>query len=72
MNKDREKRLPQLYYIKMKISYDLDLPWQRNDAITLDYFRKKYPEFANNWLVSQIAVRAETVNVMAHLVVCNS
>ena len=23
MNKDREKRLPQLYYIKMKISYDL-------------------------------------------------
>ena len=24
MSKDREKRLPQLYYIKMKISYDLD------------------------------------------------
>ena len=23
MCKDREKRLPQLYYIKMKISYDL-------------------------------------------------
>ena len=23
MNKDIEKRLPQLYYIKMKISYDL-------------------------------------------------
>ena len=23
MSKDREKRLPQLYYIKMKISYDL-------------------------------------------------
>ena len=22
---------------------------------TLDYFRKKYPEYANNWLVSQIA-----------------
>ena len=34
-----EKKLPQLYYIKMKISYDLGLlqsesPWQRNDAIT--------------------------------------
>ena len=32
------KRLPQLYYIKMKISYDLgfiviESPWQRNDAI---------------------------------------
>ena len=24
MSKDRGKRLPQLYYIKMKISYDLD------------------------------------------------
>ena len=35
---------------------------------TLDYFRKKYPEYANNWLVSQIAVRTETVNVTAHLV----
>ena len=23
MSKEREKRLPQLYYIKMKISYDL-------------------------------------------------
>ena len=23
MSKDREKRIPQLYYIKMKISYDL-------------------------------------------------
>ena len=33
---------------------------------TLDYFRKKYPEYANNWLVSQKAVRAETVNVTAH------
>ena len=27
---------------------------------TLDYFPKKYPEYANNWLVSPIAVRAET------------
>ena len=34
---------------------------------TLDYFRKKYPEYANNWLVSQIAVTAETVNVTARL-----
>ena len=24
MNKDMGKRLPQLYYIKMKLSYDLD------------------------------------------------
>ena len=39
---------------------------------TLDYFRKKYPEYANNWLVSQIAARAETVNVTAHLVGCNT
>ena len=28
---------------------------------TFAYFRKKHPEYANNWLVSQIAVRAETV-----------
>ena len=34
---------------------------------TLDYFPKKYPEYANNWLVSPIAVRAETVNVPAYL-----
>ena len=38
MSKDMEKRLPQQYYRKMKISYDLVLsqsvsPWQRNDAI---------------------------------------
>ena len=33
---------------------------------TLDYFPKKYPEYANNWLVSPIAVRAETMNVTAH------
>ena len=39
---------------------------------TLDYFRKKYTEYANNWLVSQIALRAETVNVTAHLVGCNT
>ena len=39
---------------------------------TLDYFRKKYAEYANNWLVSQITVRAETVNVTAHLVGCNT
>ena len=35
-----------------------------------DYFRKKI--YANNWLVSQIAVRAETVNVTAHFVGCNT
>ena len=29
-------------------------------------------EYANNWLVSQIAVRAETVNVTAHRVGCNT
>ena len=38
MSKDVEKRLPQLSYIKMKISYDVGLlqsesPWQRNNAI---------------------------------------
>ena len=37
-----------------------------------DYFPKKYLEYANNWLVSQIAVRAETVNVIAHCVGCNT
>ena len=36
------------------------------------YFPKKYLEYANNWLVSQIAVRAETVNVIAHCVGCNT
>ena len=35
---------------------------------TLDYFRKKHPEYANNWLVTQIAVRAEMVNVTAYRV----
>ena len=40
--------------------------------VAIDYFRKKYPEYANNWLVSQIIVRAETVNVTAHLVGCNT
>ena len=39
---------------------------------TLDDVRKKYPEYANNWLVSQIAVRAETVNVTAHRLGCNT
>ena len=39
---------------------------------TLDYFRKKYPEYANNWLVSQIAVRAEKVIATAHRVGCNT
>ena len=40
--------------------------------MTLDYFPKKYPEYANNWLVSQMALRAETVNVTAHRVGCNT
>ena len=39
---------------------------------TLDYFRKKYPEYANNQLVSQIAVRAEKVIATAHRVGCNT
>ena len=39
---------------------------------TLDYFPKKYPEYANNWLVSPIAVKAETVNVPARRVGCNT
>ena len=39
MSKDMEKRLPQLYYIKMKILMiwvllQSEAPWQRNDAIT--------------------------------------
>ena len=40
---------------------------------TLDYFPKKYPEYANNWLVvTDAAVRAETVNVTAHRVGWNT
>ena len=39
---------------------------------TLDYVRKKYLEYVNNWLVSKIAVRAETVNVTAHRLGCNT
>ena len=36
MSKDMGKKLPELYYIKMKISYDLGLlqsksPWQHNN-----------------------------------------
>ena len=38
----------------------------------LNYFPKKYPEYANKWLVSRIAVRAETVNVTAHCVGCDT
>ena len=43
------KRLPQLYYKKMKMSYDLsfntsELPWQRNDAI-ITAFLKVFPVF---------------------------
>ena len=39
MSKDMEKKLPQLYYIKVKISMiwvllQSESPWQRNDAIT--------------------------------------
>ena len=39
MSKDMGKKLPQLYFIKMKISYDLrfiaiGVAMQRNDAIT--------------------------------------
>ena len=39
MSKDIEKRFPQLFYIKMKISYDLGfiaigVVMQRNDAMT--------------------------------------
>ena len=39
MSKDMEKRLPQLYYVKMKILMiwfllQSESPWQRNDAIT--------------------------------------
>ena len=36
---------------------------------TLDYFLKKYPENAND---AQMAVRAETVNVTAYRVGCNT
>ena len=39
---------------------------------TLDYFPKKYSEYANNWPVSPTAVRAETMDVTAHRVGCNT
>ena len=57
-----------MYYFLLTFSKSSKFASKR----TLDYFRKKYPEYANNWLVSQIAVRAETVNVTAHLVGCNT
>ena len=37
-----------------------------------NYFPKKYPENANNCLVSWIAVRIETVNITDHHVGCNT
>ena len=39
---------------------------------TLDYFPKKYSEYANTWLVSPTALRAETMDVTAHRVGCNT
>ena len=39
---------------------------------TLDYFPKKYSEYAKNWLVSRTAVRAETMDVTAYRVGCNT
>ena len=58
-----------------KVSYARAHLAKRNkfaSKTTLDYFRKKCSEYANNWLVSQISVRAETVNVTAHLVGCKT
>lgn len=51
--------------------YDFDFKLT-SDAKIQPVFRKEYPEYANNWLVSQIAVRAETVNVTAHCAGCNT
>ena len=52
MSKDMEKKLPQLYYIKVKISMiwvllQSESPWQRNDAITFFIYRcvSLYQEF---------------------------
>ena len=52
MSKDMEKRLLQLYYIKMKILMisvllQSESPWQRNDAITFFIYRcvSLYQEF---------------------------
>ena len=57
-------------HTKRFVAQRFDVPHQSKR--TLDYFRKKYPEYANNWLVSQIEVRAETVNATAHHVECNT
>ena len=42
-------------------------------SLSINYVAmSKNPEYANNWLLSQIAVRAERVNVTAHRAGCNT
>ena len=66
-----EKRLPQLYFIKMKISYDLgfiasESPWQRYDAITFFIYCcvSLYQEFfdANSIFLLNVHVYMKLVN----------
>ena len=68
MSKDREKRLPQLYYIKMKNSYDLgflqsESPWQHNDAITFFIYLRVslYQEFFEK-LLQGVCTRHNCLN----------
>ena len=42
--------------------------YKRTKKEEIKDFPNKYPEYANDWLVLRIAVRAETVNVTAHCV----
>ena len=68
-------RVRRIHWRCFQVSYARAHLAKRNKFVskrTLDYFRKKHPQYANNWLVSQIVVRAETVNVTAHLVGCNT
>ena len=48
------------------------LSTQLANILRNSYFPSKYPEHANKWLVSRIAVRAKVVNVTAHCEGCNT
>ena len=58
----------QVSYALAQLAKEINLH-QKELSIT---FRRNIRNYANNWLVSQIAVRAEKVNVTAHRVGCNT
>ena len=58
----------QVSYARAQLAKDINLH-QKELSIT---FRRNIREYANNWLVSPTAVRAETMDVTAHRVGCNT